>query len=500
MKRDLKLILLSALLMSLAYPPLPLGFLAYFCLIPLIFALENKTPKQAFRLGYLLGLVSNVFLLYWIGWPIFSGYYILFLAASVAILILSLYPAILTLSYGLIQKRWKGKAVFALPFLWVGMEYLKSLGEIAFPWLNLAYTQTKYLNLIQYASLTGAYGVSFWIVCVNIILYFYIKSYLSTKRLVWITLLFLGFVIVPYLQGYLILNQKVIKDGPKIALLQGNIDIETKWNPNLIDYNFQTYFDMSRSAVKDNVDLIIWPESAAPCYLAYERRYLSLVKKETDSLGVPILVGAQHYRRERGDYTYYNSAFLFKPNRKDFKIYDKINMVPFSERIPYREKLGPLNNIQLGQSEFTRGKNLTVFNLPQGNFSVLICFESAFPDLVRRFVNRGANFLVNITNDAWFEKTSGPYQHAQMAVFRAIENRIGIARCANTGISMFIDPYGRTSQITPIWTKKTIIEKVSLQKKKTFYTKYGDWLPRLCLIVIVVALLSNLLPKKVSEK
>jgi apolipoprotein N-acyltransferase len=199
MKGNLKLVLLSAFLISLAYPPLPLGFLAYFSLVPLIFALENETPKNAFKLGYLFGLVSNLLLLYWIAWPIFLGYYILLLAASVAILILSFYSAILTFFYGLIQRRWKAKAVFVLPFLWVGMEYLRSLGEVAFPWLNLSYTQTKYLNLIQYASLTGAYGVSFWIVCLNVILYFYAKSYLSTKKLIKITLLFLGFMIVPYL-------------------------------------------------------------------------------------------------------------------------------------------------------------------------------------------------------------------------------------------------------------------------------------------------------------
>ncbi|MCJ7509212.1 MAG: apolipoprotein N-acyltransferase [candidate division Zixibacteria bacterium] len=507
MKRNLKLVLLSAFLTSLSFPPLPLGFLAYFCLVPLILAWQDKTPKQAFGLGYLFGVISNLLLLYWIAWPISLGYYILFLAASAAILILSLYPAILALLYALIERRWKDKAVFALPFLWVSMEYLRSLGEVAFPWVNLAYTQTKYLDLIQYASITGIYGVSFWVVCLNVILFFYVKSYLSRRKLIGITLIFLGFMILPYLYGHLSLNQQVKKDGPRIALLQGNIDIQTKWDPDLVDYNLETYFEMSRDAAlkthnscKQKVDLIIWPETAAPCYLAHEWKYLNWVKREVDSLDIPMLIGAQHYRREGENYNYYNSAFFFKPHRRDFEIYDKINMVPFSERIPYREKLGPINNLQLGQSDFSRGKDFTIFNLPQGNFAVLICFESAFPDLVRKFVNCGASFLVNITNDAWFGKTSGPFQHSQMAVLRAIENRIGIARCGNTGVSMFIDPYGRTSQVTPIWTKKIIIENVALQKKKTFYTKYGDWLAKLCCLVTLVALGSSFVLRRVSER
>jgi apolipoprotein N-acyltransferase len=211
-----------------------------------------------------------------------------------------------------------------------------------------------------------------------------------------------------------------------------------------------------------------------------------------------MLIGAQHFRREETQYAYYNSAFLFKPNHSGFEIYDKINMVPFSERVPYREKLGFLNKIQLGQSDFTRGNSFTVFHLPQGNFGVLICFESVFPALVRKFVNRGADFLVNITNDAWFGKTSGPFQHAQASVFRAIENRITIARCANTGISMFVDPYGRTSQITPIGSRKIIMQNVTLQKGKTFYTKHGDWLAYLCLIVALGILSSLFLPRKIS--
>ena len=137
MKGNLKLVLLSALLMSLAYPPLPLGFLAYFCLVPLVFALENKTPREAFRTGYLFGLISNILLLYWIAWPLFLGYYVLLFAASAAFLVLSLYPAILSFLYALIQRRWKTVAVLVLRFLWVSMEYLKSLGEIAFPWKGM---------------------------------------------------------------------------------------------------------------------------------------------------------------------------------------------------------------------------------------------------------------------------------------------------------------------------------------------------------------------------
>ncbi len=485
--------LLSALLLSLAFPPSPLGFVAYFSLIPLIIALRGKSLSSAFKIGYIFGLISNSILLFWIGWAIVLG-------AVAAIVILCLYTAFLFWLYALAQKRWGDVALFFLPFLWVAMEYFRSLSEASFPWLNLSYTQTYYLPLIQHAALWGNYAVSFWIVWLNLVGYNFVR-----ERKKWKTgiILFAVLLVLPYIHGVWIMSKPVEGKEIKIALLQGNIEQKIKWGEQYLDYNIQTYIDMSKQAASEKVDLIVWPESAAPCYLAAESLYFTQVQSLCDEVGIPLLVGTNDYQSIPPDrLDYYNSAFLFTPHGGYPQVYNKIHLVPFSEKVPYEEIHHLSEKIQLGQSDFSSGKELTIFQIPQGKFATLICFESVYPTLVRDFVDRDAEFLVNITNDGWFGKTHGPFQHARIAVFRAIENRIFIARCANTGVSMFIDPYGRTSQVTKIFTRTIVTEKIHLKpngvdfsKHLTPYARYGDWFAQMCCLISLVALLAALFRK-----
>ncbi|MGB2769718.1 MAG: apolipoprotein N-acyltransferase [Candidatus Zixiibacteriota bacterium] len=497
-RKSLYLTILSALLISLAYPPLPLGFVAYLCLVPLIIALESKSPFAAFKIGYIFGLISNSILLFWVGWATIGG-------TAAAIILLCLYPAILCWLHGLLQRRWKEGAVFFFPFLWVAMEYVRSLTQVSFPWLNLAYTQTYYLKLIQYASLWGNYAVTFWILWLNLIFYFLIRY---RKKWKVALLLFVILMILPYIYGSWVMSEDVEGEEIKIAMLQGNMEPEIKWNQDLLDYNVRTYIDMSREAAKETVDFIIWPETAAPCYLAAESLYFALVQETCDELNVPLLVGTNDYQvNPQGKLNYFNSAFLFTPHGGYPKVYNKINLVPFSEKLPYDEVLGISDRIQFGQSDFCNGEDMTIFEIPQGRFATIICFESVYPGLVRDFVNRGTEFLVNITNDGWFGKTHGPFQHAQIAVFRAIENRIAIARCANTGVSMFIDPYGRVKQATKIWVRETVIGKIPLKREgnvswsgRTFYARYGDWFAILCCLVSFTLTAVALLRRRVDNR
>jgi apolipoprotein N-acyltransferase len=492
-KKDWFLVISSALLMSLAYPPLPFGFVIYFALVPLIFALEHKGLFDAFKIGYIFGLVSNSILLFWIGWASAFGA-VAAPGAIAAILLLCLYTAILTWFYGLVQRRWGMNSLFFLPFLWVAMEYVRSLTEISFPWLNLAYTQTYYLKLIQYASFTGNYAVSFWIVCLNLIIYLIIKH---KKRIGLAISIFAVLIILPYIYGWLVMSEKIEKNDIRIALLQGNIDPKVKWDEKFLDYNIQTFVDMSKEVGKDDVDLIVWPETAAPCYLASESFYMNEIQATSNSLNIPLLVGTNDYKTEEGGrISYYNSVFLFKPQGGYPQTYNKIHLVPFSEKIPYDEKLHISDKVQLGQSDFSSGKSFTIFHIPKGKFATLICFESVYPDLVRSFVKRGAEFLVNITNDAWFGKTHGPFQHARIAVFRAIENRISIARCANTGVSMFIDPFGRTSGATKIFVRTTVVGTIPSKLNDTFYTRHGDWFAQGCFLVSFFLILISLIKRR----
>jgi apolipoprotein N-acyltransferase len=497
-RKSFYLTILSALLFSLAYPPLPFGFVAYLCLVPLIVALEAKSPSAAFKIGYIFGLVSNSILLFWVGWATIGG-------TAAAIILLCLYTAILCWLYGLLRRRWKEGAVFFFPFLWVAMEYLRSLSQMSFPWLNLAYTQTYYLKLIQYASLWGNYAVTFWVLWLNLIVYCFIRH---RKRWKVALLLFAILMILPYIYGSWVMSEDVGGEKIRIAMLQGNMEPEIKWDDEFLDFNVRTYIDMSREAAKDSVDFIVWPETAAPCYLAAESLYFALVQETCDELNVPLLVGTNDYQvTPEGGLRYYNSAFLFTPHGGYPKVYNKMNLVPFSEKLPYDEVLGITERIQFGQSDFSNGEDMIIFEIPKGRFATLICFESVYPDLVRDFVNRGTEFLINITNDGWFGKTHGPFQHAQIAVFRAIENRIAVARCANTGVSMFIDPCGRVKQATKIWVRETVIGDIPLKREgsvswsdRTFYARYGDWFAILCCLVSLMAIVMALLPRPAGNR
>jgi apolipoprotein N-acyltransferase len=238
---------------------------------------------------------------------------------------------------------------------------------------------------------------------------------------------------------------------------------------------------MTREAAEKKVDLIIWPETASPCYLTHEPFYFNMVQSLAESLDTPLIVGSNEYQvLGYNKYVYYNSAFFFTPAHNFPEAHYKLQLVPFSERIPFSDKIHVLDKIELGTADFSPGQEFIIFNHAKGKFATLICFEIIFPNLVREFVKRGAEFLVNITNDAWFGKTHGPFQHARIAVFRAIENRIGIARCANTGISMFVDPYGRTFNSTPLYVRKKVVGQISLRDEKTFYSAYGDWFAMGC--------------------
>lgn len=496
-RKDLYLLFLSAILFSAAFPPSPFGFVAYFSLVPLVIVLEKKRPAVAFRIGYLFGVISNSLLLFWVGWATVGG-------TIAALVLLCLYTAFLCWFYALVQKRWHQGALFFLPFLWVAMEYARSLTEMSFPWLNLSYSQSYYIKLIQYASLWGNYAVSFWILWLNLLVYLFVRRKKNLKSL---AVLFAILIILPYIYGSWASSGKAEGEQIKIALLQGNLEPEVKWNESLLDYNIQTYIDMSKDAAKESLDLIIWPETAAPCYLASEEVYSERVQETCDQLNTPLLVGTNDYQvGTGGKLKYYNSAFLFRPHGGHPTVYNKIHLVPFSEKLPYDEIFGITDRIQFGQSDFSNGEDFTIFDIPEGKFATLICFESVYPALVRDFVNRGVNFLVNITNDGWFGKTHGPFQHAQIAVFRAIENRIAIARCANTGVSMFIDPYGRVKKPTRIWVRDVVIDKIPLKRtqdagwhKRTLYARHGDWFALSCLVISFLAIAMAIFGKSPKE-
>lgn len=485
-KKEWLLILSSSFLFSLAFPPLPFGFLAYFSLIPLLYALEGATVRNGFKLAYFFGLASNFLLLYWTAWQFFYGETWVLPGSIGALFILAIYPGVWGWLYCLIKKKFGNLALLSAPFVWVGLEWVRSLWEIGFPWLDIGYTQTNYLSLIQFASLFGLSGVSIWVIFLNVLFYLLLEYRKNLFTVISVSVLIVLLILVPYLYSRKALSEPVSSAKIRVALIQGNIDMNVKWNPKYLHHSLETFYTLTQKAVTENPELIIWPETSAPCYLAYEPFYFSWVKNLSDSLNLPIVLGTDDYEtvaKER--YIFFNAVFHFQPQIGLANKYYKMQLVPFAEKLPLSGKMRVLNKIQLGQANFSSGENYTLFDSPKGKFASLVCFEIAFPNLVRKFVQNDATFLVNITNDSWFGRTVGPHQHASMSIMRAIENRVSIARCANSGISMLVDPYGRIIEKTALFQQVNLIGEIPLKNKETFYTKKGN-------IVALVSFFSSL--------
>ena len=237
---------------------------------------------------------------------------------------------------------------------------------------------------------------------------------------------------------------------------------------------------MSLEAADRKPDLIIWPETAAPSYLLLEPDDLSRVAGVARTAGAPILAGCPHLvpvDAAEGAGRPLNSALLIDADGAVAALYSKMKLVPFGEAIPFETVIPFLREVDFGEADFWPGSERVVFETPKGSFAVLICYESTFPRLARRFAADGAELLVNITNDVWYGETSMPFQHASMAVMRAVENRRSLARSANSGVSMLVDPHGRVLARTGIFEEGFLVENLPVATGTTFYTRHGDVLP-----------------------
>ncbi len=486
-KRDILLSLLSGILLALSFPNFDLEFLAWFAFVPLFYSIERKGPFHAFILGFLTGFASFLGILYWIIVAVHTYGNIPLIPSALILLLLvgylSLFIGAFTFLYRFIQIRLGLQTILLAPLLWASLEYLRSFFLTGFPWASLGYSQYVNLPFIQMADITGVYGLSFVILLVNASLYIVLlqwsKRTFPLREVAITILLLLGFLIYGYLRMGAVDRQTIQNPPLKIGLVQGNIDQSIKWDESFQKETMKIYERLSLKVADKKPDLIIWPETATPFFFQEAKEFQPIVldiPKKTDAF---LLFGTPSYKIERGKVNHYNSALMVSPTGELKGKYDKIHLVPYGEYVPLGEYLS-LGSLGEGIGNFKSGKETFNFTLPQGKFGVLICFEIIFPDLCRKFVRQGANFLVTITNDAWFGRTSAPHQHLTMATFRAIENRVFIARSANTGISAFIDPVGRIMKQGDIFTEEAMNGTITLSKEKTFYTLYGDVFAWIC--------------------
>jgi apolipoprotein N-acyltransferase len=520
-RRELLLALLSGALLGIAFPPLHSGVLAAIALVPFFFCFEGvgDYPK-ALRLSYVTFFVFNLITLYWTGG--FTHARDPYLMAAGGCLILAhpffFFPPVAAWLF--LRKKFGSTLSLSLfPFLWVSFEYLHSLADISFPWLTLGNTQTEDLPAIQIASITGVYGISFWLLWLNVFVY-YILSRLRSEG--WKprprrTLLLLAGLAAAYLlprvYGTIVLNSGEGFPGEpfRVGIVQPDIDPFEKWQERPLE-QLQLLRRLTDQVAGAKPALILWPETAVPFYVLDPRNgeYFESMKRQVDSLGIPLLAGIPDisYYPEGSQvpgssktsldgrrYDNYNSSMLLQPHDPEIQKYAKMLLVPFAERVPFSEALSFLNAMQwnFGLGGWGIGKDKTVFRVRTGgsgpdsgravSFSNFICYESIYPGFVASFVRNGAEFLTVITNDSWWGNTSGAYQHVQFAILRAVENRRWIVQCANGGVSCLIDPAGHLLQQTEMFTRETLAGEIIPRRELTFYSRTGDWFAQICLVL-----------------
>ncbi len=425
---------LSAAMLSLAFSRLNLGILAWFALVPYFLAINKKPLAQRLFLSFIFGYSFFLGTIYWLIHVSLAGMLILCLYLSMYFLIFSL-P---------IKRLGPFTAILLIPLIWVLLEFCRSYFLTGFGWGLIGYTQFKNLCLIQIADKTGVWGISYLVVLVNasIALFFsQPKGFKEKKYVFFIPALLLVFV---YGYGFIKLHKKFPGIDASISVIQASIPQEEKWDPEYIESILKRYRGLTLTAAKESPDLIVWPETSVPGYLLDEPKLLKNVTDTAKAIKTNLLVGSP--REDKVEGGYFNSALLFDAQGELKLFHDKIHLVPFGEYLPFAKFLWFLANSEI--ADFSAGENYTLFPLSNKsgetfNFAVLVCFEDIFPWIVRDFRERGADFFIVISNEAWFKVSDEPVQHLAMSVFRAVENRCWFVRCANTGISCFIDPRGK---------------------------------------------------------
>jgi apolipoprotein N-acyltransferase len=443
-------------------------------------------------------LVFNTGLLYWIALNSGADFPLAPLSLLGLLLILPLYWAAFAAIWSWLHRRWGGWAALLLPAVWVGLEVVKNAPEIAFPWQELGLSQIGFLPAVQIAELGGIRLVSAWVVALNVTFFL-----LLDKRRPLAVILFALLAVSP-IWGWWRMNH-LPPGGPtlNVALIQGNVDPMAKWTEDAA-LNFNLYERLTREAASGSKpDLILWPETALPVYLGHQLEYQRRLRNFVREIGAPVLTGAPHYElRPGGGPLRYNSAFFFPSDDSPPLRYDKIRLVPFGERVPFQRWFPKLGELNLGQAEFTPGKQHTVFQLGNGvKVAPQICFESVFGEEIAPFAANGARVIANMTNDGWYGNSSGPYQHADLVRFRSIESRYPLVRAANTGISLVVDRAGRVVDHLP-WgvTGSKVVTVESGGPDTTFYLRHGELIPHALALLALLGLIVCRLTSREEER
>lgn len=538
---------ITGLCLGLAYPPINFYLLIFAGYALLLHLIEtSKGYKELLKRVYFSIIFFELIATSWVAlsgmresadrFLIAGGVFVIFFHP-----VFFLIPSVIyfSVSRNIKSEKFPNLHLIAFPFIWTAFEYLQTLTEVTFPWLFAGNAFSTNLGKIQYIDYTGIYGVSFWVCVLSALVYYLYKNLKSSSNNVFTevrkknnVIVLISIVIIYILPNiYSAISspeKKYINNSDEkisVGVIQPNVGAFVKWGANqklLVD----DYSKMVRevSAKKQNLKLVVLPETAMPFYLLYDvyNDLFNSFKNACDSSGVTVLTGTPDMRlyenrslakidskvfSSKGQYyDTYNSAVLLERGKEknQYQKYNKIKLVTGSERMPYQRNIPFLKDIikwGVGLSSYQLGEDSTIFLLDgKYKFHTAICFESVFPGFFSSFVDKGAQFSVIITNDAWWGKFFGTYQHNQYAIFRAIENRRWIVRSANTGISCIIDPYGNTYNETNINEKALFTGEIGIRNEKTFYTKYGDVFSLSVLCIGMIFWLCGIIYKRFSGK
>jgi apolipoprotein N-acyltransferase len=467
--------------------------------VPLLHSLWLKDWKECFSEGFIFGMAYFFGTLYWIYHSINHYGGVPFIASIAAVLLLSaylsLFPAIFSSLFSLAYRRTQLPALFIAPVLWVTLEFVRSYAFTGFPWSSIGYSQYRFLPLIQTADITGIYGISFLILAVNggLADLLLIRKRLKNMPLFPLSYTVAGFVCLLCLltavfgYGFYKLSEKRPGSPVTVSIVQANIAQDKKWEPAFQNEVMNIYERLSRDALSAKPSLLVWPETAVPFAFGSDIQNTDRLLQLQKETGTYLLFGSILIKSKGPDRAELsNSTVLLDKEGKKTYSYDKIHLVPFGEYVPLRSILFFIDKLVVGIGDYIPGKEYVRAETEFGSFGTVICYEIIFPGLVRKFFTHGGDLIVTVTNDAWFGRTSGPYQHFSMAVFRAIENRKPLVRSANTGVSGFIDSCGRIISSSDIFTRQVLTETITTDRTLTFYTKYGDLFSYLCIVISIV--------------
>ena len=469
----------------------------FFACVPLFVAVCRGSTRRAAFLGLLGGTTHFLVLLYWIVFVL--GHYgglPLFLSVP-ALVLLCLYMAAYVVAFSIFARAAvlalpPSLCLWLLPCAWVGLDYVRSFLFSGFPWMDLGYGLAGVPLLLQSADLWGHYGLTFLIILVNSFFSLLILTERSRQTLVRLALPALTLLVVAgAYSGWRwqeVENGLEEKESMDVAIVQGNIDQAQKWNPARQGATVRGYIEQSRRVMEQNPELLVWPETALPFY-PMGHPLLNPIADFLRAKQVMLLTGSPWYTGERfkpETMEFFNSSLLFNSGGEIAARTSKSHLVPFGEYVPFQGLLPFLAPLVEAVGDFVPGKIENPPTCQKGRIGVLICFESTFPEISRKWVGVGASLLVNMTNDAWYGRSSAPHQTLAMTRVRAVETRRAIVRSANTGFSAFIDPLGRLQAVSPLFVPWAAVQRVQIMDEHTLFVRGGYLFGPACAVLALL--------------